>query len=208
MGMTSQVIMKTLVLVFGCVLSLAAVAAAAKEGTAGQTPERQLVGEAEEADFLSKEELLGEDYGTPSALTQVRAQINSHLEAIAGLCQHQSLAMPLEQLEKNLSALQAIIPPNLEKRHVSISDAGCLRRVYHSLAQEGIVTSGLAGFTLEDKLTVGSFEEVPVDLAGNFLHHYLVRYNLDDRNGFYRKWEEDLYKGLTCVKPPPPKIKL
>ena len=90
--MTAEVVNKTLALFFICVLSFAAVSAAeAEQETSGQTPERQLVGETEDADFLSKEELLGEDYGKPPDLTQVKAQIYSHIEAIANLCEYKSV---------------------------------------------------------------------------------------------------------------------
>ena len=205
----SETAQKGMRIFFVCVLSFAVVsAAAAQQEPTGQTSDQKPLSDDAEYEYLSKEELLGEDYGTPPDLTQVKAQINSHLEAIADLCEHKSVAEQINQLIKSLSALRAIIPPNLDRRHLTIKDAVFLRRVYHTIAEEGILTYGIVGIRPEDKLTLKSFEEDPVDLAGNFLHHYLVRYNLDEGDGFYRQWEEDLYKGLTCVKPPPPKVKL
>ena len=142
MVITAEVVNKTLALFFICVLAVVSSAAGsaeeAKQETSGPTPERQLVGEVEDADFLSKEELLGPDYGKPPDLTEVKAQIHSHIEAIAGLCQHQTLAEQINQLINSLLALREIIPPNLDRRHLTIKDAVFLRRVYHSLAKEGI----------------------------------------------------------------------
>ena len=208
----AQVTNDSLNLFFICVLgvvSFAAVSAAeAKQETSGQTPERQLVGETEDADFLSKEELLGEDYGTPPDLTEVKAQIHSHIEAIAGLCQYKTLAEQINQLINSLSALREIIPPNLDSGHLTIKDAVFLRRVYHSLAQEGILTHGEGG--IEDISILKSFEEVPVYLADMFLDNLRRRYNLDEREGvdgwdpiweenYNFEWEKAVYEGLTCV---------
>lgn len=152
---------------------------------------------ADSDDFseLEKEEILGKDYGTPPDLTEVKEEINSHLKKIANLCQQKSLQSQLNQLEQSLTVLREIIPPNLEKRHLDVRDSVFLRRVFHILAREGILTS-------EKELTVQAFKSGKLNLAANFLDHYRLRYKKLEEEGelkFYQKWAEDVYKGLQCI---------
>ena len=72
---------------------------------------------------------------------------------------------------------------------------------------------------IEDISILQSFEEDPVHLADMFLHHLMVYYNLDEREGVdgwdpiwaethNLEWEKAVYEGLTCVEPGPPKVKI
>ena len=147
-----------------------------------------------EIEFLSKEELLGKDYGTPPDLTKVKKEINSHLKKIADLCQVKSLQSQINQLEKSLAVLRKIIPLNLEKRHLTIKDEVFLNRVYHTVAEEGVLTA-------EKKIKVQDFKKGRAHLADNFLHNYAVRYNLEEEGEpkFYRAWEKNIYESLKCM---------
>ncbi len=148
----------------------------------------------EEAEFLSKEELLGKDYGTPPDLTEVKKEINSYLKKIANLCQVKPLESQINQLEKSLVALRKIIPVNLENQFLTIKDHVFLARVYNTVAKKGILTA-------EKKIKVQDFKKGRSHLAENFLHHYTVRYNLEEEGEpkFYREWEKNIYEGLKCM---------